>query len=82
MKVIVVKEIKRDRRNNVHVANRIMDLRDERIRIQRKIAILEDKKFYEPEFFTHNEEMRLELYRKEVAEIKAKEDQYRLMMVI
>lgn len=55
------------------IRNQIMDLRDHRIRLQRKIAILESILFWEPEHFTEEHHYWLSYYRADVERIKARE---------
>lgn len=65
---------------NEKLRNEIMDLRDMRIRIQRKAAELEDKKFWEPDTFTTDDEYWLGYYKADIARIKAQEQALRNMM--
>lgn len=55
----------------------IMDLRDERIRLQRKVAMLEDKALWEPSRFSEEDAYWLRYYRADIARIKATEDELR-----
>ncbi len=66
--------------NNEKLRNEIMDLRDMRVRIQRKAAELEDKKFWEPETFTPDDECWLRYYKADIARIKAQEQMLRNQM--
>ena len=66
--------------NNERLRNEIMDLRDMRIRIQRKVAELEDKKFWEPDTFSYDDEYWLRYYKADVARIKAQEQALRNQM--
>ena len=59
------------------ITEEIMDLRDCRIRLQRKVALLEDKKFWEPENFTEEDAYWLRYYRADIARIKATEETLR-----
>ena len=63
--------------NNEKLRNEIMDLRDARVRIQRKVAELEDKKFWEPDSFTPDDAYWLYYYKADVARIKAQEQALR-----
>lgn len=58
----------------------IMDLRDDRIRLQRKVAELEDKALWEPKNFTEEDAYWLRYYRAEIARIKAVESELRHRM--
>lgn len=58
---------------NERLRNEIMDLRDMRIRVQRKVAELEDKEFWEPEAFSPDDRYWLLYYRSVVARIRAEE---------
>ena len=60
--------------------NEIMDLRDDRIRLQRQVAELEDKALWEPENFTEDDAYWLRYYRAEIARIKAVEKELRYRM--
>ena len=66
--------------NNEKLRNEIMDLRDMRIRIQRKAAELEDKKFWEPDTFSYDDEYWLRYYKADIARIKAQEQALRNQM--
>lgn len=59
------------------ITEEIMDLRDCRIRLQRRVALLEDKKFWEPENFTEDDAYWLRYYRADIARIKASEEDLR-----
>lgn len=63
--------------NKKRITEEIMDLRDIRIRLQRRVALLEDKKFWEPENFTEDDAYWLRYYRADIARIKATEDELR-----
>jgi hypothetical protein len=63
--------------NKKRITEEIMDLRDIRIRLQRRVALLEDKKFWEPENFTEDDAFWLRYYRADIARIKATEDELR-----
>ena len=63
--------------NKKRITEEIMDLRDCRIRLQRRVALLEDKKFWEPENFTEDDAYWLRYYRADIARIKATEDELR-----
>lgn len=65
---------------NNRTINEIMDLRDERIRLGYKVAMLEDKAFWEPENFTKEDEYWLRYYRADIARIKATEEELRRRM--
>jgi hypothetical protein len=62
---------------NNRIINTIMDLRDDRIRLQRQVAWLEDKAFWEPNAFTEDDAFWLRYYRAEIARIKADEEALR-----
>lgn len=66
--------------NNEKLRNEIMDLRDMRIRLQRKVAELEDKKFWEPDTFSYDDEYWLRYYKADIARIKAQEQALRNQM--
>ena len=63
--------------NNMRIITEIMDLRDCRIRLQRKVAELEEKAFWEPESFTEDDAYWLRYYRADIARIKAAEEELR-----
>lgn len=66
--------------NNEKLRNEIMDLRDMRIRLQRKAAELEDKEFWEPETFSEDDRYWLRYYKADIARIKAQEQALRNQM--
>lgn len=66
--------------NNEKLRNEIMDLRDARIRLQRKAAELEDKKFWESDAFSPDDEYWLRYYKADIARIKAQEQALRNQM--
>ncbi len=66
--------------NNNRTMTEIMDLRDCRIRLQRKVAELEDKELWEPENFTEEDAYWLRYYRSDIARIKAVEEELRNRM--
>jgi hypothetical protein len=57
------------------ITEEIMDLRDARIRLQRKVAMLEEKALWEPDSFTKEDEYWLRYYRADIARIKATEEE-------
>lgn len=59
------------------IMNEIMDLRDARVRLQRKVAMLEDKSLWEPDTFSEDDAYWLRYYRADIARIKATEDELR-----
>ena len=63
--------------NKKRITEEIMDLRDCRIRLQRKVALLEDKQIWEPENFSEDDAYWLRYYRADIARIKATEDELR-----
>ena len=63
--------------NNRRLMNEIMDLRDERIRLQRKVAMLQEKELWEPNDFTEEDAYWLRYYRADIARIKATEEELR-----
>lgn len=63
--------------NKKRIIEEIMDLRDARVRLQRRVALLEDKKFWEPENFTEEDAYWLRYYRTDIARIKATEEELR-----
>ena len=65
---------------NKRLMNEIMDLRDERVRLQRKVVMLEDKELWEPRRFTEEDAYWLRYYRENIARIKATEDELRHRM--
>lgn len=60
------------------ITNEIMDLRDSRIRLQRKVAELEDKALWEPKNFTEEDGYWLRYYKADIARIKSVEEELRL----
>ena len=60
--------------------NEIMDLRDARICLQRKVAALEEKSLWEPQNFTEEDSYWLRYYRADIARIKATEEELRNRM--
>lgn len=62
------------------IMTEIMDLRDCRIRLQRKAAMLEEKALWEPENFTEEDAYWLRYYRADIARIKATEEELRHRM--
>ena len=62
------------------IMTEIMDLRDCRIRLQRKVAMLEEKALWEPENFTEEDTYWLRYYRADIARIKATEEELRHRM--
>lgn len=66
--------------NNEKLRNEIMDLRDARIRLQRKATELEDKEFWEPESFSEDDRYWLRYYKADIARIKAQEQALRNQM--
>lgn len=62
---------------NRRIMNEIMDLRDYRIRLQRKVALLEEKELWEPENFSDDDAYWLRYYRADIARIKATEEELR-----
>ena len=71
---------RRIRNDNRRLTNEIMDLRDQRVRLQRKIAELEDKQFWEPDSFTPGDSYLLSYYKSEVLLIKITENALRNQM--
>ena len=65
---------------NKRLRDEIMDLRDHRIRMQRKLIALEDKEFFEPKAFTEEDAYLVRYYRAEIAQVKATEDELRHRM--
>lgn len=59
------------------VTEEIMDLRDARVRLQRKVAMLEEKALWEPESFTEEDAYWLRYYRADIARIKGTEEELR-----
>ena len=62
------------------IREEIMDLRDARIRLQRKASELEDKALWEPKNFTNEDEYWIRYYRADIARIKATEEELRHRM--
>lgn len=62
---------------NNRTMTEIMDLRDYRIRLQRKVAELEDKALWEPQNFTEEDAYWLRYYRADIARIKGAESELR-----
>ena len=60
---------------NNRLITEIMDLRDARVRLQRRVALLEDKALWEPNSFTEEDFYWLRYYRAEIARIKATEEE-------
>ena len=63
--------------NKKRINEEIMDLRDARVRLQRKVSMLEDKELWEPENFTEEDAYWLRYYRADIARIKATEEELR-----
>ena len=63
--------------NKKRITEEIMDLRDARVRLQRKVSMLEDKELWEPENFTEEDAYWLRYYRADIARIKATEEELR-----
>lgn len=63
--------------NKNRITEEIMDLRDLRIRLQRRVSMLEEKALWEPENFTEDDAYWLRYYRADIARIKATEDELR-----
>lgn len=59
--------------NHTFIKNKIMDLRDNRIRLQRQIVTLEDLEFWAPWSFTNEQIEQLEQLKLEVQCIKLQE---------
>jgi hypothetical protein len=66
--------------NTTRIRDEIMDLRDARIRLQRKVAMLEEKALWEPMDFSQEDEYWLRYYRADIARIKATEEELRHRM--
>jgi hypothetical protein len=66
--------------NNERIRNEIMDLRDMRIRLQRKVVELEDKEFWEPDTFSEYDRYWLLYYKADIVRIKAQEQALRNQM--
>ena len=62
------------------IREEIMDLRDARIRLQRKVVVLEEKKLYEPEAFDYEDSYNLVTMMADIERIKAREDYLRHTM--
>jgi hypothetical protein len=65
---------------NYRIMTEIMDLRDDRICLQRKVAELEDKALWEPHNFTEEDAYWIRYYRADIARIKAAEEELRNRM--
>lgn len=52
-----------------------MDLRDERIRLQRKLSALQDIEFWEPENFTDEQKQQIEVLQYKIAELRELEEE-------
>lgn len=63
--------------NKHRITEEIMDLRDARIRLQRKVVMLEEKALWEPDSYTEEDEYWLRYYRADIARIKATEEELR-----
>lgn len=63
--------------NKNRITEEIMDLRDQRIRLQRKVSMLEDKSLWEPDKFSEEDAYWLRYYRADIARIKATEEELR-----
>ena len=66
--------------NKHRITEEIMDLRDARIRLQRRVAMLKEKQLWEPENFSEDDAYWLRYYRADIARIKATEDELRHRM--
>lgn len=62
------------------ITEEIMDLRDARIILQRKVATLEEKSLWEPQNFTEEDSYWLRYYRADIARIQATEHELRHRM--
>ena len=62
---------------NDRTRNEIMDLRDCRFRLHRKVAMLEEKALWEPENFSEEDAYWLRYHRVDIARIQATEDELR-----
>ena len=62
------------------ITEEIMDLRDARIILQRKVAALEEKSLWEPQNFTEEDAYWLRYYRADIARIQAAEHELRHRM--
>ena len=67
--------------NNL-IRNKIMDIRDARIRIQRQILDLESKALWEPDTFTIVDQRKLECYKSNIAHLFATEQTLRHQITI
>lgn len=65
--------------NIIRIRNKIMDLRDERIRIQRKLVEIEDILFWDPTSITEKQKNLLETYKTNIKSIKTKEQKLHKM---
>lgn len=68
--IMLTKAEREIRYNNRQLVNKIMDLRDQRVRLQRKVAELEDKQFWESDNFTASDLYLLAYYKNQITHIK------------
>lgn len=66
--------------NNAEIRKQIMDLRDQRYRLYREIAKLEDIQLFEPQNFTPEHSYWLRYHKADVARIKAEEARLRTLV--
>lgn len=65
---------------NAEIRKQIMDLRDQRYRLYKEIARLEDIQLFEPKSFTEEHHYWLRYHKADVARIKAEEARLRTLV--
>ena len=65
---------------NAEIRKQIMDLRDQRYRLYKEIARLEDLQLFEPKSFTEEHAYWLRYHKADVARIKAEEARLRTLV--
>lgn len=78
MPIVVVVETRESR--NAEIRKQIMDLRDQRYRLYKEIARLEDIQLFEPKSFTEEHAYWLRYHKADVARIKAEEARLRTLV--
>lgn len=67
-------------KRNARIRREIMDLRDQRYRLYKVIARLEDKQFFNPKNFSADDQYWLRYHKSDVARIKAEEARLRTLI--
>ena len=77
MNMIAIRAERKIRNHNRRLVNEIMDLRDQRVCLQRKVIMLEDKQLWEPYNFNSSDMYWLKYYKSQIDRIKATEEELR-----